>query len=84
MWVQQSRYKKVGELLAKARNRAKLTQIELATRLGKPQSFVSSYEGGQRRIDVLELLKIAKAIGEDPEKLFSEIVRSQSSPKPSK
>ena len=54
------------ELLIAARDRAGLTQQKLAKRLGKPQSFVAKYEGGERRLDVIEFIVIARAIGADP------------------
>ena len=40
-----------------------LTQVDLATRLGETQSFVSKFERGERRIDVAELKIICRAIG---------------------
>ena len=52
-------------LLAKARRDAGLRQVDLAGRLGKPQSFVSKVERGERRIDVVELVVILRAIGAD-------------------
>jgi transcriptional regulator with XRE-family HTH domain len=55
---------------AVARKRSGLNQQELAKRLGKPQSFVSNVERGQRRNDILELVRIADRIGTDPTKLF--------------
>ena len=42
------------DLMRQARNKAGLTQQELAKRLRKPQSFIAKYEGGERRLDVLE------------------------------
>ena len=54
------------ELLIAARNKVGLTQQKLAKRLGKPQSFVAKYEGGERRLDVIEFITIARAIGADP------------------
>ncbi len=54
------------ELMIKARKAAGLTQHDLAKRLKRPQSFVAKYEGGERRIDVVEFLAIARAIGADP------------------
>ncbi len=54
------------ELLIAARDKAGLTQQKLAKRLGKPQSFVAKYEGGERRLDVIEFVVIARAIGADP------------------
>ncbi|GBE29103.1 helix-turn-helix protein [bacterium BMS3Bbin04] len=47
-----------------------LTQVELAKRLKSSQSFVSKYERGERRLDVLEFILIAKAIGADPAELI--------------
>jgi len=63
VWISTGEYKVVGSYLEALRGAAKLTQQELAARLGKPQSFISSYESGQRRIDVLELLRIVEALG---------------------
>ena len=50
------------ELLIEARERASLTQQQLAKRLGTHQSFIAKYEGGERPIDVLEFLTITRAI----------------------
>lgn len=50
-------------LLVKARLDAGLTQVEVAARLRKPQSFVSKFERGERRIDVPEFVEIADALG---------------------
>ena len=74
MWVQPREYKHVGAALAGARERAGLTQKQLARLLRKPQSFVSNYERGQRRIDVLELLRIVEALKGDARAVFMDIV----------
>jgi transcriptional regulator with XRE-family HTH domain len=63
------------ELLIEARERASLTQQQLAKRLGKHQSFVAKYEGGERRIDVIEFLTITRAIGADPIGLLKALMR---------
>ena len=73
MWVQPQEHKIIGACLADARRRANLTQQELAKRLDKPQSFVSNYERGQRRIDVLELLRIMDALDGDPYRVLSDV-----------
>lgn len=62
------------ELMAGARKAAGLTQHALAHRLKKPQSFVAKYEGGERRLDVVEFVAIARAIGADPLKLMATFV----------
>ena len=63
----------MGVVLAAPRRRVNVTQQELAARLDKPQSFVSEYERGQRRADVVELLVISRALGVDSLELFVEI-----------
>jgi transcriptional regulator with XRE-family HTH domain len=60
-------------LLTAAREKAGLTQQQLADRLGKPQSFVAKYEGGERRIDVIEFLAIARALEFDPARAVREM-----------
>lgn len=50
-------------LLKAVRVESRVTQVQLAKRLGKPQSFVSRYEQGERRLDVLELREICEALG---------------------
>jgi transcriptional regulator with XRE-family HTH domain len=57
------RQQRLMERLVAARRAAGLTQAELAGRLDKPQSFVAKYESGERRVDVIEFLDIAAAIG---------------------
>jgi transcriptional regulator with XRE-family HTH domain len=49
--------------LRQIRREAGLGQVELARRLGKPQSFVSKYESGERRLDPLDLQEVCEAVG---------------------
>lgn len=56
-----------------ARKTANVTQHELARLLKKPQSFISKYERGERRLDVPEFIYIARALGLDPVKLLRRI-----------
>jgi transcriptional regulator with XRE-family HTH domain len=64
------RHRKLCELLKMQRRVAGLTQTVVAERLGKPPSFVAKYEGGDRRLDLLEYMDVAAAIGFDPCKLI--------------
>ena len=54
---------KLVRMLIDKREAAGMTQTELANRLGEYQSFVARLESGQRRIDVVELIEIGKALG---------------------
>ena len=51
------------DLLRKTREEAGLRQDDVAERLGRPQSFVSKYESGERRLDILELYDVCGALG---------------------
>lgn len=58
-----------GEFLAalrQAREEAGMRQIDLAARIGKPQSFISKAEKGERRLDVVELIAVLRALGISP------------------
>ena len=61
--------------MIEARLTAELTQADVAKRLGKPQSFIAKYEGGERRLDVIEFLDLAKAIGFDAAKMLRRVQR---------
>lgn len=50
-------------LLRQVRQEAGLTQADIALRVGQPQSFVSKYESGERRLDILELRAVCSVIG---------------------
>lgn len=60
------RHHRFQRMLVEARKEKGLTQISVAAALGKPQSFVAKYEGGERRLDVIEFLDIAAVLGIDP------------------
>ena len=65
MGTRSSRYRQFLKQLRVAREETGLTQVEVAKRLGRPQSFVSKCESGERRVDVVELEELA-AIYEKP------------------
>jgi transcriptional regulator with XRE-family HTH domain len=53
------------KLLREIRQEADLRQIDVAARLEQPQSFVSKYESGERRLDLVELETVCEACGVD-------------------
>ena len=55
----------------------KLASQQLADRLRKPQSFVAKYEGGERRLDVVEFVAVAQAIGADPLRILRALLKDQ-------
>ncbi|MBI5783784.1 MAG: helix-turn-helix transcriptional regulator [Gammaproteobacteria bacterium] len=55
--------RKVRELLRDLREAAGLRQVDLATRLKRPQSFVSKYESGEKTLDFLEVREVCRALG---------------------
>ena len=61
--VQDEEHAKLFAILREARISAGLRQSDVAERLGQPQSYVSKYESGERRLDVLELRAVCKALG---------------------
>lgn len=63
-------------LLREIRQQAGLRQSELAARLGRPQSFVSKYESGERRLDLIELRQVCQAVGIPLEEFVHRFERS--------
>ena len=63
------------EALTAARKAQGVYQEELAERLGKNQSYISNIERGQRRVDVVEFVAIARAMSVDPVDLFSDVAK---------
>lgn len=66
-------YSLMLKTLVAARQACGLTQTELAEQLRKPQSFVSKYERGERRLDVVELIEIARHLALDPHSIIDEM-----------
>ena len=66
-------HRKLLESLIAARLRRDLTQTELADRLGVAQTYVSKYEVGERRLDVIELILVCDQLGVDPARLLKSV-----------
>lgn len=60
-------------LLVDAREKKGLTQADVAVKLGKPQSYVSKYERGERRLDVVEFLEVMRVLDIEPYKIIKEL-----------
>jgi len=65
--------KKLAATLVELRKKAGLRQVDLAEKLGVYQSWVTHLESGQRRVDVVELIELGKAIGFDPAELVRKL-----------
>ncbi len=63
------------EVLTEARQISGLTQAQLAAKVGKDQTYISIIERGQRRVDVLEFVALARGMAADPAKLFGEVLK---------
>jgi len=70
------RQERLQALLAEVRKARKLTQSDVAERLDRPQSFVAKYEGGERRLDVVEFVKVAEALETDACALLSNLLHA--------
>jgi transcriptional regulator with XRE-family HTH domain len=68
-------YARLQELLTDARIDAGLTQQELAGRLARPQSYVSKFESGERRLDVIEFIEVAEALRLEPDAFLVKVMR---------
>ncbi len=70
------RQQRLQELLAEIRKARKLTQADVAARLDRPQSFVAKYEGGERRLDIIEFIEVAEALETDSCILLKSLLKS--------
>lgn len=61
------------QILKHIRSDKGVTQYHLAEILGRPQSFVSKYESGERRLDVIEFIQVCRALNEQPSDVLHKI-----------
>lgn len=73
--AQDERYMVAIDALRAARRHAGLSQTQLAAKLGKRQQFVSKYESGERRLDVIEYLDAGRALAVPLEELLADLIR---------
>jgi HTH-type transcriptional regulator/antitoxin HipB len=73
--LRSTRQKKLIALIIEKRKSAGLTQSDVAKKLRRYQSIVANIESGERRIDVIEFIELADAIGFDPGELIQALRR---------
>ena len=66
-------YESLQRALVQARQSKGLTQTEIAAHLRKPQSFVSKYESGERRLDVVEFIEVCQVLSIKPQSILNKI-----------
>ena len=71
--VHSPKYRVLIDRLIEARKAIGMTQQALADQLGRPQSFVAKYENGERRLDVIEFLEIARIFKADPHAILRDV-----------
>ncbi|QQQ02211.1 helix-turn-helix domain-containing protein [Lysobacter enzymogenes] len=70
-------YLRLRQLLVEARERAGLTQAQVAEKLKRAQSFVSKYELGERRLDVIDFLQVCACLSIDPGEVLRQVTNSK-------
>lgn len=65
--------KRLEKALLQIRKEADLTQVDVAKRLKKPQSFVSKYETGERKLTVGDFIVVCRVLGVDPEENYERV-----------
>jgi len=71
--IHSHRQERLIALLRQAHEEAGLTQDQLAERMGAYRTFVSKYERGERRLDVVEFMAVTDALGIDPAAILAEL-----------
>lgn len=72
--IYSERYQRFRVLLREIRKEKELTQVELAEALGQLQSYVSKYESGERRLDVVEFMDLCDALKVDPREVIGRLM----------
>lgn len=73
-WVVSPDYRTLISVLSSIRQELKISQRELARRVGKPPSFINKIELLERRLDIQEFIVIAKALDHDPGTLLNTLI----------
>jgi transcriptional regulator with XRE-family HTH domain len=66
--------RRLRTILVEARQEAGLTQRQLGMRLKRAHTILAKVESGERRLDVIEFIYVARALGVDPKVLFARLL----------
>ena len=72
--LRRSGHRRLIAVLVTTRETVQLTQRDLAHLLKRPHSFVSRVEAGERRVDVIEFIEIARVLDVEPKQLFAKVL----------
>lgn len=73
--INSERQNRLAELIRAHRRSAGLSQADVARAMGRHQPFIVNIESGQRRVDLIEFLKLATIIGFDEHEIITELAR---------
>jgi transcriptional regulator with XRE-family HTH domain len=73
--IRSPRHEALRKFLKLERQKAELTQTELAKRLGWPQTTISDIEIGDKRVTAIELIQLGEALGFDPKEAIERIAK---------
>ncbi len=74
--VHDTRYQRLLAVLIDARRESGLSQSEVASRLDRPQQFVSRYELSKRRLDIIEYVDVGLVLGLDPPTELAKVLKN--------
>ena len=72
--VHEPRYQVLAKMLGDLRKQKGMLQQDVADQLNRPQAFVSKYESGVRRLDMVEFLDVVAVLGADPIQLLKQFI----------
>ncbi|WP_448204694.1 helix-turn-helix domain-containing protein [Azospirillum sp. sgz302134] len=72
--IYSERQQRLRDILRELRQDKGLKQTEVAERLGLPQSYISKYESGERRLDVIEFIDLCAVLGVDPREIIGRLL----------
>jgi len=75
--IRSKRHKRLIELVIAERKSAGIRQVALAKKLKRSQTWIARLEGGERRLDVVELIDLAEVIGFDAPAMVAEVQQSK-------